>query len=170
MSGVMNGTQIVLKVISTAISNVLGLGTADDPVSKDYTQLLSNGTGANQVSQQWHDQRTLGASASENIDIQAGTFKNAFGVAIAFTKIKAMIIKAAAGNTNDVIVGAQGANAWLGMLGQTTATIKVKPGGVFAWIAPDVNGGAVAAGDLLKILNGGAGTGVTYDITIIGTD
>lgn len=171
MSGIMSGAQIVLKVLSTALSSTLGLGTADDPIIRDYTQNLSNGTGANQASNQWHDQRTLGVSATENLDL-SGVLVNAFGVVLIFTKIKALIIHAATTNTNDVLVGGAGANAWLGGFVGTGDVVKVKPGGTFVNIAPDVNGMAVVAatGDLLKIANSAGGSSVVYDVIIIGTD
>lgn len=171
MSGTMSGAQIVVKVLSTALSSVLGLGTADDPVSKDYTQNLSNGTGANQASQQWHDQRTLTASSTENLDL-AGVLVNAFGVVVTFTKIKALIIHASAANTNDVLVGGAASNAWVGWVNDVTDIVKVKPGGTLVWIAPDVNGGAVVTGtgDLLKVANSSSGTSVVYDVIVIGCD
>jgi hypothetical protein len=170
MSGTMSGAQIVAKILATGLSSAKGLGTADDPVVKDYTQNLANGTGANQASQMFHDQRTLTASSTENIDIQAGTFTNAFGVALAFTKLKALLIFAAVANVNDVLVGGQGANSWVGGFNTTTSVLKVKPGGLFLWTAPQAAGGAVAAGDLLKIANSSSGSSVIYDIVIIGTD
>lgn len=170
MSGTMSGAQLILKINSTLL-NPLNLNTADDPVAKDYTQNLSNGTGANQASQQWHDQRTLAASASETLDL-AGVLTNAFGQTVTFAKIKAMIIHAAPANTNDVLVGGAASNAWLGWVGDVTDIVKVKPGGTLIWVAPDVNGGAVVSGtgDILKVANSSSGTGIVYDIILIGTD
>lgn len=169
----MSGTlvsQLVLKVLATG-TLAFDLDTADDPLAKDYTQLLSSGTGANQASNMFHDQRTITASSSENLDL-SGVLTNVFGVTLAFTKIKALIIRAAAANVNDVLVGGAASFAWVGMLSDVTDIIKVKPGGTLIWIAPDANGGAVVAatGDILKVANSGSGTSVVYDIIIIGTD
>jgi hypothetical protein len=163
-------TQILLKIAATG-TNPLDLDTADDPLARDYTQLLSSGTGANQASNMFHDQRTIVASSSENLDL-SGALVNAFGVTLVFTKIKALFIRAAAANANDVLVGGAGSNCWVGWVGDATDIVKVKPGGTLLWIAPDVNGGAVVAGtgDILKVANGGAGTSVTYDVVILGTD
>ncbi len=49
-------------------------------------------------------------------------------------------------------------------------TVKVKPGGAIALVAPDATGYAVTAGtaDQLKVANSAGGTSVTYDIIIIG--
>jgi hypothetical protein len=75
-------------------------------------------------------------------------------------------------NTNNVLVGGAASNAWVGWVGDVTDVVKVKPGGTFVWIAPDVNGGAVTAatGDLLKVANSSSGTSITYDVIIIGVD
>src|SRR3954465_110978 len=104
MSGTIDHGSLIIKIDSKGLA-VFGLATADDPVQKDYSQLFSNGVGANQASNQWHSlARTLGASASEDLDL-AGVLTNAFGAVLTFTKIKAIVIRAAVGNTNDVVVG-----------------------------------------------------------------
>jgi hypothetical protein len=97
---------------------------------------------------------------------------NAFGAVLTFTKIKALIIRAAAGNTNDIVVGNAASNGFISPFGALAHTVKVKPGGLFVLVAPDVNGYAVVAatGDLLHVANGGAGTPVSYDIFILGVD
>jgi hypothetical protein len=170
MSGTMDHLNLTLKLDAKNLQ-AFGLATADDPVLVSLLFALAAGTGANQISQQWHSAaRVLTASSSETLDVQAGTLKNAFGTVLAFTKIKVVYVKAAAVNTNDVLVGGQGANSWIGAFNTTTSVLKVKPGGVFLWIAPDVNGGAVAAGDLLKVANSSSGTSVTYDVYFGGTD
>lgn len=168
-SGVLS-TQLQLRINAVG-SKAVGIGTATDPNVLDYSIALSSGTGANQASNTFHDQRTITASSSESLDL-AGTLTNAFGVTLTFTKIKAVIIHAAAANVNDVLVGGAASNAWLGWVGDVTDVVKVKPGGTLVWIAPDVNGGAVVAstGDLLKVANSSSGTSIVYDITIIGVD
>jgi hypothetical protein len=55
-------TQIALRVSASGQSSTLGLTTAKDDLTGDYTQLLANGTGANQASNMFHDRRTLAAS------------------------------------------------------------------------------------------------------------
>lgn len=145
------------------------LATPAAPMNTSYSHSLANGTGANQSNQIFSDQRTIGASGSEELDL-AGTLTNLIGATITFTKVKAIIVKAAAANTNDVVIGGAAVNGFYPMFGAATETVKVKPGGMFAITAPDANGYAVTAAtaDLLKIANSGAGTGVTYDIIIIG--
>lgn len=163
-------TQIVLKVNATGTKTV-GLASIQDPLVEDYTQLLASGTGANQASNLYHAQRTLVASASEDLDL-AGTLTNAFGVTLTFTKVKALIIHAATGNTNDVQVGGGGVNSFVNWVADASDIVNVKPGGTLILVAPNAAGYAVTAGtgDLLHITNSAGTTSVTYDVIVIGVD
>ncbi|MGE3520995.1 MAG: hypothetical protein AB7J63_18795, partial [Vicinamibacterales bacterium] len=142
-----------------------------DPISLDWTQLFSSGTGANQASNLFHDRRTINASSSEDLDL-AGSLTNKFGTTLTFTKIKAFAIRAAAANTNNVQVGGAAENGWVGWVADASDIVSIKPGGVLLWVAPNASGGAVSAGDgdLLKIANSGGSTSVTYDVVILGVD
>lgn len=115
------------------------------------------------------DRRTLAASANESLDL-AGSLVDALGATITFARVRALLIEAAAANANTVVVGGAASNAWSAPFGDATDTLVVRPGGVGLLIAPDTTGYAVtpATADLLKIANGGSGTPVTYDITLIG--
>jgi hypothetical protein len=68
---------------------------------------ITNGTGANQANNAFSDERTLNASASENLDL-AGVLQNALGASLAFTAVKAILIVADVGNVNNVVVGGAG--------------------------------------------------------------
>lgn len=129
-------------------------------------QLLS-GTASGQADVAWSDTRTLAASANEDLDL-AGTLAGAFGNAV-FVKVRAIIVTADAGNTNNVVVGGAAATQFVGPFGAATHTIAVQPGNVFAVTATGA-GWTVAAGasDLLRIANSGAGSSVTYSILIVG--
>lgn len=146
------------------------LSTASDSMSRRYGAYLSSGTGAGKADLRFADTRTLAASATEDLDL-AGSLVDIYGATLTFAKIKAVIISAAAGNTNSVVVGA-GTNPWLTAL-NSTGTITLRPGAFIALGAgaADATAYAVTAatGDILKIANSGAGTSVTYDIVIIGT-
>jgi len=162
-------STVINLSVSANQTSALDLGTVALPVAYSHKETLTNGTGANQANELFSDTRTLAASASENLDL-AGVLTNAFGTTITFTKVKAIIVAAAPGNTNDVLVGGAATNAFINWVGDATDTVKVKPGGMFVITAPDTNGLAVTAGtgDILKVANAGAGTSVTYDVIIIG--
>lgn len=151
------------------LTGALDLATASVPLTLTERIKLTSGTGADQADLIFHDRRTLAASASENLDL-AGSLVDALGNTLTFARVKAVIIAAASGNTNDVQVIREATNGVPLFLAAGDG-IAVRPGGVLAWIAPDATAVAVTAGtgDLLEIANSGAGTSVTYDVVIVGS-
>ena len=94
MSGTIDHINVSLKIDGLALSS-LDLSTAQDPVLVALLSTLANGTGSGQASQVFTDTRTLAGSATEDLDL-AGSLTNAFGTTLTFTKIKAIIVRAAA--------------------------------------------------------------------------
>jgi len=161
----------LLAISASATQTVAqDLGTASAPVSVSRSVNLASGTGAGQADRVFHDRRTLAASASEDLDL-AGSLVDAFGQTITFARIKGLVVSAAAANTNNVVIGAAASAPWAALLG-ATHTLTLRPGAAVAVMAGEADAAAyvVAAttADLLKIANSGAGSGVTYDIVIIG--
>lgn len=159
-----------LRVLAASTqTNPLDLAIGRLPLDLDISIPLGSGTGANQASILWSDQRTLAASATEDLDL-AGVLLDAFGSTVTFARVKAIIVRAAAANSNVVVVGGAASNGLVGWVADPTDKINVRPGGAFALFAPDATAYPVTAGtgDLLRIGNGGAGTSVTYDIVLIG--
>jgi hypothetical protein len=158
--------------VSASYSTALDLATGSVPLLKSYRTLLASGTAVGQADKVWHDQRTIGASGSEDLDL-AGVLTDAFGASLTFVKLKGLIVAAAAGNTNNVVLGGA-ANAIASFLSPAaTGLLTIRPGTVFALLtgSADATGYAVTAGtgDLLHVANSGAGTSVTYDVIVIGT-
>jgi hypothetical protein len=157
----------------TGTSTALDLGTvtpASAVVSQTRDLNLASGVGVGQADLLWSDERTLAASANENLDL-SGALADALSGSAVFARVKGLYIAAAAANTNNVVVGAAASNAW-STLFNSTGTLTLPPG---AWVllgagAADPIGWAVTAGtgDLLRVANSGAGTPVTYDIVVIG--
>lgn len=147
----------------------LDFTTPSAPLSRTYPIPLSSGTGAGQADKLWHDQRTLTASSSEDLDL-AGTLTDPFGATITFARIKGIIIAAAAANTNNVIVGNATSNGFVSWVGGAAHTVTVRPGGFLALFAPDATAYTVTAAtaDLLHVANSAAGTSVTYDVVLVG--
>ncbi|MFB7399783.1 hypothetical protein ACFCZR_06385 [Streptomyces rubiginosohelvolus] len=152
------------------LSAALDLGVGKAPQALSRSLSLGSGTGAGKADRIWSDRRTLAASGTEDLDL-AGVLLDAFGATITFARIKGLVIAAAAGNTNNVVVGAASSNPWATLLG-ATHTLTLRPGAFVAVGsgAADAIGYAVTAstGDLLKIANSAGGSAVTYDIHIIG--
>lgn len=161
-------TTKVRVAVTADYTSALDLATGVSPLAKDYVTRLATGVSSGQADKIFHDQRTLAASATEDLDL-AGGLTDAFGAALTFVKLKAIIIKAAATNVNNVNFSRPAANG-VPLFAAASDLIPVLPDGLFAWSAPGagitVTGGT---GDLLTFTNSGAGTSVTYDVIIIGT-
>jgi len=150
-------------------TSVLDLGTAALPFALTSAVRLLSGTAAGQVDRVFTDTRTLGISATEDLDL-AAVLLDAFGAAITFVKIKALIIKAAAGNTNNVHLSRPAGATGVPLFLAVSDGIIIPPGFTFAWFG---SGAGItvtpSTGDLITLTNSGAGTGVTYDVIILGT-
>lgn len=129
---------------------------------------LTPGTGAGQADKVYSKTRTIAASSSETLDL-AGVLPDPFGVTLTFVKVKAIYISAHATNTNQVCFGGAASNGFLGPFKDATDIHCIDPGS-FELVTSIPGWTVVAAtGDLLKVANSSSGTGVTYDVIIIGT-
>ena len=144
------------------------LGTPVLPFALGVSHALTTGTAAGMVDRVFADSRTLIASATEDLDL-AGVLTDTFGASITFAKIKAVIVKAAAANTNDVNVSRPATNG-VPLFTAVSSGIGVKPGGAFAWFCAGTGVTVTAGtGDLITITNSAGGTSVVYDVIILGT-
>lgn len=157
-----------LTVNGTA-KNTLDLTYAQAVLAYAKSGSLVTGTGANQADRIFSDQRTIAASGTDDLDLNGTALQDNLGVNLALARIKLIAVYAAAANTNVLVMGG-GTNPVTTILGGTTPTLNIRPGGMFLLTAPDATGFAVTAAtaDILRFTNGGAGTSVTYDVVIIG--
>ncbi len=161
-------SQIRVSITGT-LSKTRDLSSPQAQIALSLLATLADGTTNVQADKAWDDTRTLAASATEDLDMgTGGGLVDALGDAFAPLEVAALMIFAAAGNTNNVVVGAAAAEPFLGPMGGTTPTTTIKPGGSLLWYAPA--GWAVAnnSNDKIKVANSGAGTTVDYSIVIIG--
>jgi hypothetical protein len=131
------------------------------------TMRLVAGTGSGKADQMYSSaSRSLSASGTEDLDL-VGTLVNTQGGTLSCAKVKAIWVRAAAGNTNAVVLGNAGSNGFTGPFGGATHTIAVRPGGFV--LLTDVAGWTVtpSTGDLLHVANSSSGTAVSYDVTVI---
>jgi hypothetical protein len=165
-----NNAQVGVS-LRADLSSALDLGTAVFGTNLARGQNFDPGTGAGQVDKIFTDTRTIAISGSEDLDL-AGVLLDAFGATITFARLKAVLISAAPGNTNNVIVGGVASGLATMILPTATGQVVVRPGGgVCFWCGgADATGYVVTSGtaDLLHVANSGAGTSVTYDIAILG--
>ncbi len=155
---------------SATLSGATDLQSISAPLTFNRAVQLASGTGAGKADRMFTDTRTLAASATEDLDL-AGALLDALGASASMVRVKGLIISAAPGNTNNVVVGAAASNQWATLL-NSTGTLTLRPGAVAAFMAgsADAVGWAVTAGtgDLLKSANSAGGTPVSYDIVVIG--
>lgn len=165
MSGV-SGTITVN--IDAKLTGAADLGNPVAPVRVSKTINIVPGTVAlGQADILWADERTLVASATENLDL-AGVLAGLLGTTVAAAEITAIYVEASAANTNDVLVGGAGSNPFNPGLSGTTPKVAVGPGDCF--LLTNKKGFAVTAatGDILLMSNSSSGTPVTYKIALLG--
>lgn len=164
-------SSVDLKVVGT-VTDVQDLATAEASLVQTYSTAMSSGTTAAKADLMFSDSRTLTASSHEDLDL-GGVLVDPLGAVLTFAKVKAIIIRASAGNTHNVVVGGDATSTFFSWVGAEGDSVVVRPGGTFALFTGDGDGTAYAVtattGDLLRITNGGASTPVTYDVIIIGT-
>lgn len=160
--------SLALSLIAT-FNQSSDVGSVNQEVKFVPNYVFTDGTGANQARILFSDTRTLSASATENLDL-AGVLTDVFGNVITFDKIKAIIVTAAAANTNNVVFGGAASAQAAPWFGDVADTVVIRPGGCLCLVAPDATGYDVTAttADLLKIANSSSGTPVTYTIVLIG--
>lgn len=156
--------------VETSLTKTDGLASASADVSPwSYGFQWPDGTAANTANRLYQARRTLTASSTEDLDL-AAVLTDTYGAAITFARIRMIIVKAAAGNTNNVVVGGAATNTWVGPFGAATHTVAVQPNDIYMQVASGTTAWPVTAGtgDLLKIANSAGGTSVTYDIFLVG--
>lgn len=158
--------------ISMRVNAVLsGTPTYDDASIIDPLTLLlatafTDGVGANQCNQHWHDRRTLAGGASETLDL-SGSLTQFQGTTVTLSRIKVLYIYNR--STTKVLTidpDPAGVDGWTAFI---TDNLVLRPGGAILATAPDATGWTVAGGtnDKLRITND-AGDSCDYDIYVAG--
>jgi hypothetical protein len=160
-----------LDLVSTLTGTLVQGGTPSFPISLAWAAPLVTGVGANQADKIYAPPSiVLAPSAGLDIDL-AGALLDPFGVALVMVKLKAIALRAAVGNTNNVNVSRPAANGVPWLLAASDA-FALGPGGIFLFVNPGLAGIAsvvAATADILRLDNSGAGTSVTVDLVLIGT-
>lgn len=164
----------VSQVSNTAVliqgtqTNNPDLTTVTETLFKNYACALAAGTGDGQANCIWSDTVTLAASGTADLDFAASLTSTISGATLTFTKIKLLLVSAAAANTNNVVVSRPASNGVV-LFSAASDAVSVLPGGIFLLTAPAAGITVTAAtGDLITFTNSSSGTGVTYDVIVIG--
>lgn len=159
--------KIKASIVAT-LSAANDMGVASQPFAELFELDLTDGTAANQANNAFTDERVIVASGTDELDL-AGILLNVFGSIINAGAVKAMLITANAANINNVVVGGAAANACVGPFADATDKLVLGPGDGFLITRRSAAGMLVTAGtgDKLLIANSGAGSSVTYRITLL---
>lgn len=111
--------------------------------------------------------RTIAASSNEDLDL-AGVLADALGSTIAAAEVVAVIIEAAAGNTNDVRFGPAASAGALGPFADATDRIGIRPGNFIVLTCKQGWTITATTADKWNFANSSSGSGVTYTIHILG--
>jgi hypothetical protein len=165
-------TTVLTTQCVADLTTARDLVTATSPLNYRNRVSLTSGTGAGQADLVFSDTRTIAASGDDDLDL-AGGLTDANGNTLTFARVKALIVTAAAGNTNNVLVGGDATSTFLTWVVAEPDAVILRPGASLALVAgvADATGYAVTAttGDLLRITNSAGSTSVTYDIVIVGS-
>ncbi|MFC8432251.1 hypothetical protein [Streptomyces sp. NPDC057253] len=163
----LNGTKLSVS-FDTMQTSALDLVTGQATVDLLKEIVLGSGTSSGQADRLFTDRRTLAASATENLDL-AAVLLDAFNATLTFVKLKAILIIADSGNTNNVNVIREATNGVPLFLAAGDG-VPVQPGGIFLWVAPGAGVTVTpSTGDLITVTNSAGGTPVTYDVYLLGT-
>lgn len=169
----MSLTATLKASINWLRQTALDLSTVQDSSKLEFEKTLADGTGNDQADLLWHDERTVGTGANDDLDLTALT-QSIFGstVTTVFAKVKAILIKnmnTAAGD--ELVIDTSVANAFKGWsAASATSKAEIGPGGAFQISAP-LAGWTVTNGsnDVIRVSNPAGGTTITYRIVICGT-
>jgi hypothetical protein len=164
MAGVAATIELNVKAKQTGTGD---LGTPQVTAVLEKLLEFTGGTAAvGQSNVLFSDERTLAASATENLDL-AGVLQDALGATITAAEVVAIAIVADAGNTNDVQLTRPAANGVPAFLAAGDG-VAIGPGDIFLLTNRKGIGVVGATGDLLTVTNSAGTTGVTYKVIVIG--
>jgi hypothetical protein len=155
--------------VTGSIAGVNDLGSPNMPFSLRELIDFTPGTLPGQADKVFADNRTIAASANDDLDLN-GALPGPFGGTINFTAVRLIVIRAAAANVNDLIVGAAAANPFVGPFGASAHTLRIRPGDEL--VLSNRNAGWIVTpttGDILRVANAAGGSAVNYDIILLGS-
>lgn len=134
----------------------------------DFFHTFTEGLNPGQVNQVYYGQRTLGVSATEDLDI-SGTLKEVDGVTNV-TLVRLRVVGIYNEGPGDLTFARAAANG-VPLFSAASDAIVIPAGGMFFWTCGATASGTVvtaATGDLLTVTETSA-LGTTYDVMIAGT-
>jgi hypothetical protein len=165
MSAIKTKLSLLLEVIETGSGDLVSpRGTHVFPPSSAQNTEIATGTSDNQIDRVWSDTRSA-AGAADPLDVRGGITSQLDGSTIQLADLCLVAIRNKS-TTATLSIGG-GSNPITGLWGASGDIIKIPPGGIFLWWAPDDGIATVAGtGDILNV-DPGAFT-IEYDILLAG--
>jgi len=159
--------QMTARLFGSVAASADGAAVAAAPDIQAAMEWLQ-GTASGQCDLLYSKAHSIAASGNTTIDL-SGTLAGVFGANVVFARVYGIIVKAAAANVNDVLVGGNGSNPFVGFWADATDITRVAPGGIFMNARPLV-GWTVTGGsnDILKFANSSSGSAVDFTVGIVG--
>lgn len=145
-----------------------GFVTPTAKITLDYGAQLADGTGTGQANACHSERYTLGASGTQVIDLSA--IVDDLGQNVAFSAIKYIAIKAAAGNAAHVALKPNGTEGWVAAFNAAADTLKLAAGGFTVLANPAAAGWPVVDNttDKLLLTNSSGAASAVVDVVIVG--
>lgn len=161
------GLHVSLQALVAGEYSVpVDFGNAVEDVQFTAFAQLSQGTAANQADLLYRDRRTLAASASETLDLQA--LVNVFGQAMNFARVKGILLASVKTNSTELQFGPNSSNGFTAAFGDASDRVRVRAGGFAMLAAYDAVSYAVTPTTRLLYVVNAAGASAQYDIMIVG--
>lgn len=173
MAITLSGTTIKASINCTATNiETTEPSPAQLHLQKIVTLTLVSGGAAEQADHVWARTGSIAFGANWDIDFDGGE-DNAFGDAISFTEIKAILVYNNEGTGDPPIyVGGAGLNEFDSWVGDPSDTVIIPAGGLFLLACPGnatTNGYVTAAGsNIMRIHNSDGAEPATVDVVVIG--
>ncbi len=153
-------------------SESLPLSTVIDNAALEFDQSLEDGTAADQADLLWHDERTVAASANDDLDLTSLAMA-VFGgsLSISFAKVKVILLVNLSTTSDDRLrLGGAGAAAFSAPFADDDDAVLEIGADSPLLLANKKDGWPVTGGsaDVLRIHNPSANA-ITYRIAMVGT-
>lgn len=153
--------------VTGAYTGNASIGAVSDSLNLKETLAYVTGAGAGAADTLYTE--SLNIAASSNVTRDLTSLTDPLGNAVDFARVKAIVVIAASGNTNNIVVGAAASNAFAGPLGAGNQSFSVPPGGIAAFARDDAAGWVTSStSKVIEIANSGAGSAVTGSLIVIG--
>ncbi len=147
----------------------VGASTIMERIPTILEWIVTDGTNENQMSAFVSQTVTAIAGATNHVNLAAAI--NAFGDSVNFKRIAFIGLQTSASNSANVVMGGATADAFDAWNGGATHTIKVAPGGLALFVAPNnTNGYTVGTSTNLWIINSATNASATYYLYLGGTE